>query len=513
MSFYPNLRAKGKRLLSVYPWRARFLLGALFTIKLVVTFFNAVAYNAERQYDPGSHFPAISTCGFYTSVRSYNPPLYHWLSCPVVVATHIAWLPGRMAEFRTTPAARSDLLAAAKAKAFAKFEAETLERDLLPFVESGPVAAARTWNFVFLAAFYGLACFFLFPAFLSDWRACLFASIVLLALPGYQRLAATVNPENLLNFGALAGFVALYVVMKSSLSSCARLLAAFGVISALTLTRPLAIVPAAVYSAYIALKPIVRGHISAWRASLRTYALLFAAIAVVGSSWWMYRVAVLGPDQAFRAAPHWYLEKYATRAATFDYTGFYTKTYFNDLFQTPSRLADASDPPCAQNYDTCSGKNDSFFTLLFSETYGEHWLYYSGPPEHDKKVEFKRAALAFGAVFTPLLLVMFLLGNWRAMTERIAGLLPDARMERLEWAVVALIGIGGFVAYMTWQITAGLEPGKNSSVKFTYFAFAVPFLLIFVGRGFPKVDVLAKPLVALSMIGYAVLLPIAAFWV
>ncbi|MBI3675782.1 MAG: hypothetical protein HY243_04115 [Proteobacteria bacterium] len=198
MTFYPNILQKAKQFLSSYPRPARVLLGALLAIKLVATLFNAVVYDPARQYDPGMHFPALSSCGFYTSIRSYNPPLYHLLSCPVVIGAHIAWLPDRLREFRSTPAGRVSTGFAVEVKAFAKFESQTLQRDLVPFVNSGPVAMARAWNFVFLAAFYALACFFLFPAFLSDWRACTFLSILLLALPGYQRMAVMVNPENLL---------------------------------------------------------------------------------------------------------------------------------------------------------------------------------------------------------------------------------------------------------------------------------------------------------------------------
>ncbi|MBI3675783.1 MAG: hypothetical protein HY243_04120 [Proteobacteria bacterium] len=86
-------------------------------------------------------------------------------------------------------------------------------------------------------------------------------------------------------------------------------------------------------------------------------------------------------------------------------------------------------------------------------------------------------------------------------------------MERLEWITAALIGVGGFAAFMIWQASAGLEPGKNSSIKFTYFAFAVPFLLIYVGRGFPKAMWLAQSLIVLAILGYAAFLPIAIFWI
>jgi hypothetical protein len=34
---------------------------------------------------------------------------------------------------------------------------------------------------------------------------------------------------------------------------------------------------------------------------------------------------------------------------------------------------------------------------------------------------------------------------------------------------------GGFLIFVTWQGTAGLLPGKNSSIKFLYIAWAVPF--------------------------------------
>jgi hypothetical protein len=375
---------------------------------------------------------------------------------------------------------------------------------------------ARTWNLLFIAAFYALACFFLFPSFLGDWRACLFASITLLAFPGYQRMAVMVNPENLLNFATLAGFVALYFAMKPDVRLRTRWRTSFVVIAALTLTRPLAVVPVAAYSAYIFLKPALQAGVRGWRGWIlhaRKYLLLFAAIAVVGSAWWIYRIALLGPEQAFRSAPAEYLNKYAVLRPTFDFAGFYTTTHFSELFRTPNRRFDAADPPCVLNGHTCSGEEDSFLTLLFSETFGEHWLYTSGPHEIDDKIIFKRISLAVGALLSPLLLALIALGAWQALrTAPPPGLLASANMEKLEWMTAALVGFGGFAAFMLWQITAGLEPGKNSSIKFTYFAFAVPFLLIFAGKAFPKTPWLSRPLLGLSILSYVAALPIATFW-
>jgi hypothetical protein len=40
---------------------------------------------------------------------------------------------------------------------------------------------------------------------------------------------------------------------------------------------------------------------------------------------------------------------------------------------------------------------------------------------------------------------------------------------------MAAIFWGGFLIFVAWQGTAGLLPGKNSSIKFLYIAWAVPF--------------------------------------
>ena len=58
-------------------------------------------------------------------------------------------------------------------------------------------------------------------------------------------------------------------------------------------------------------------------------------------------------------------------------------------------------------------------------------------------------------------------------------------LERLwsaSWPTLGIVALfmaaafwGGFLIFVAWQGTAGLLPGKNSSIKFMYIAWAVPF--------------------------------------
>ena len=124
---------------------------------------------------------------------------------------------------------------------------------------------------------------------------------------------------------------------------------------------------------------------------------------------------------------------------------------------------------------------NSFFTTLYSETWGDHWLYFSGRMGSDRKVFAKQVLFVIALPLIPLLALRFVRLAARLVREAVtrgpAVVLDPA-------AVLLLHVVAGAALFVAWQFGSALLPGKHSSIKFIYLAYlyAPAVTLCFVPR-------------------------------
>ena len=119
----------------------------LFCLKLMATGWATIVHK-DYVYDGDHHLDRARSGGLKIDKMAYNPPLYY-------------------------------------------FPALAISGD------DSKMRVLRLQNIVWVGAFYALWLLFIFPAVLPSGRSRLVASLILLALPGYQKLAAMVHPDNL----------------------------------------------------------------------------------------------------------------------------------------------------------------------------------------------------------------------------------------------------------------------------------------------------------------------------
>ncbi len=440
---------------------SRVVLAVLLALKLATTAFNAAVFDGEV-YDQPHHAWRAKSGGLTVSKMAYNPPLYYLPA----LAAKAAW--------------------AGKPAGLGTFLLKVL----------------RGTNVLWLGAFYLAWIVALFPRLLPDRRAAFLASLLLLALPGYQKLAAMVHPDVAL--AALAA-VALAAWLRArdragTERDLAPLLVAAAATGAVGLTRPFAIVPVGVlWAATLLLAARGRGLLG--RAFLGRAAAITATVAVIAGSWHVYRA--VAAKTVLDAYNDEYIAKYEPYREGFRFAPYYLSFHLGALLETPNRkINDGDDRPAWWE----NRYANSFFTTAYSEMWGDHWLYFSGKRNVEGKLWPKRILLALALV--PSLLLLVRLG---------AGILEAARRvrrERLgadrEAVLLALLG-GGVLLYLWWQTGPGLLPGKHSTIKFIYNAHLVPlgialaFLPPLGARRFNAWVVCLGLLFVLA-------LPIAAYW-
>ncbi len=455
----------------VYPRRLGVLLVAALMLKLTVTFWNAFTYDIESQYDTPRHALRTGTCGMYTDVLYYNPPLYYMAGCPAMVIGILTRV--------DVQAQIIDPLWEGKSLSEIKDDLKT-STDYLSIVDSSGGQFLRLMNWAMLAGFYGIWMFILFPRVLGPGFLAFGASLFLLALPGYQKIGAMVNSDNLFVFLTTLSFL-LYVGLLDKARITVRDMVIMGLaIGALGLTRPFAIVPMALIGGGMAWRM--------WRSTafsflpsrlfpvLSRYAVFALLVVAISSSWWIYRQAITG--DAFKRYPDDYKEVIAPHVKApyvdrFDHWRFYTTFHIRELLQVPNRRIDEArtDTPDPSVEPWQQTLNHSFATLFFSDFWADHWLYFSGPEKHgeDRNVFFKRALLSYALLITPIMLVMGAAGLWQIG----ASAVRSGDLE--EKGVFVLMSVLSIILYVYWQATEGMEPGKNTSVKFIYVAYFMPF--------------------------------------
>ncbi len=459
------------------PRGARLLLAFLVVLKLAVTAYNAAAYD-RTTYDWEMHADRARSGGLSLEGRAYNPPLYYLPTLPYI----------KLQAVRGKPAPSGS--------------------QLLEYL--------RWSNLAYLALFYWCWVFYIFPKVARDYRSATVASLALLALPSYQRLAASSHPDNALA-SLTAVCMALWLWLRWRHPPCApenrrarrarvfaflALALAAGLVG---LTRPFGVIPSAVFLAAL-LVELKRGS--------RLFSVGFLvpagalALTVVGcaGSWIGYqRFVAKHVAPVYKAS---YMARFEPLREGFDFKSYFTTFRFSELLAKPSRHmrelptpeASASASPSAVPRPPASGASatqstraaasrkaakakakaprrpnpgaGSFFTLLYSEVWGDHWLYFSGRRQEDNKVWPKRILLLAALPLIPLLTIRFGHGVWRTLRQ-----LRPRLGQGLEQLLALGLFLMGAAVYLYWQTGEGLLPGKNSTVKFLYFAYLVPFAL------------------------------------
>ncbi|MGF1454324.1 MAG: hypothetical protein ACFB6R_02985 [Alphaproteobacteria bacterium] len=465
---------KGLGLLpTLYPKRLGIILLAALLLKLSITMWNAFSYDIKHQYDSPRHALRTGTCGLYTDTLYYNPPLYYMAGCPAMALGLLSQID--INDQILTPLSRGDSLDSIK---------NTLRDtvDYLSIVDASGGQLLRLINWGMLTAVYGIWIFVLFPRFLGPGFMAFAASLMLLALPGYQKIGAMVNSDNLFVFLTTVSFL-LYVGLLDKARITVRDMVIMGLtIGALGLTRPFAVIPMVLIGGGIAFR--------LWRSAgftlrplqlaplLGRYAVFAVLVVALSSSWWIYRQAVTG--DAFKRYPDDYTEVIAPHVKAayvdkFDHGRFYSTFHIRELLEMPNRLYDQvrKDTPDPSVEPWQQTLNHSFATLMFSDFWADHWLYFSGPQkrETDANVPFKRAILIYALFITPIMLVMGAVGLVRL------GIQAARSGDLEEKGVLVLMSALSIALYVCWQATEGMEPGKNTSVKFIYVAYFMPFFI------------------------------------
>jgi hypothetical protein len=494
------------RLPWITPPSGRLLIATLLVLKLLVNVWNAFEFNG-KVYDQGHHQDRALFGGLRAGKMAYNPPLYY---LPALLVHRPPDVP--LVE-RSTRSVGDDDEAAASREAANSPAGPSEKRH-----KAKQIKLLRYTNLLWDTLIYvGWICY-AFPRLLRGFRAWFLASLLLLLLPGFQKLGVMVHPDNA--FAALTTVgVCTWLWARDRLRT-GRLkfgqLVVFALAAgAVGLTRPFSVVTVAVLTTVL-LVYLVRLEGLRWPRLLVRGAALLTIVAVLSGSWYVYRWRYTGHiTNAYRDR---YMEVFQKRRPGFDYVAYFTTFHLADLLETPNRRIGGGTTSIYNN----NPEANSFFTLLYSEVWADHWLYFSGSQAREGKLWPKRTVLFTGLLLPPILtvigagFVVDLARRGRRVIEEQAGQTLSRKLvtllERLELSLVPL-GIAGLgvLLYLYWQTGPALLPGKNSTIKFVYVAslFGPTIALLFTRR--LKVAAF-NLLTCYFLILFVVALPVAMFW-
>lgn len=376
----------------------------------------------------------------------------------------------------------------------------------------------RAINILYDSVFYvGWVCF-AFPRLLPGFRSWFLASLLLLTLPGMQKLGVMVHPDN-----AFASLVTVAVCCwlwvrdryRASELRFVHLLGLAVAAGCVGLTRPFSVVPVVVLAATLLLY-VIRLEGRRWLRLIPRAVLLLSIVGVLGGGWYVYRWQYSGHvTDAYRDR---YMETFAKRKPGFDYVEYFSTFHIGELLRTPNRRMAGGTTSAYSN----SPHANSFFTLLYSEIWADHWLYFSGKQAREGKLWPKRTLLGL-ALATPaavlLLAVGFgreLFGRIRRAVAQLSGTSALARVHsllsqvELDLVLLGIAGLGGLL-YLYWQTGPALLPGKNSTVKFIYIASLTGPTLAVLFR--QRLKALTFNLLSCYFLMlFVAALPIAMFW-
>jgi hypothetical protein len=420
---------------------AHVVVAAFLILKALIVVYNIATFPTTRQYDARHHAWRARSAGLEVDRMAYNSPLYY--------------LPGLL--WVDASDYFEDGKPAKPPRGTARHDYETLEK-------------IQWFNSVYVMGALLIWIYGILPLLASSRRSWFLASMALIAMPGFPKIAVMAHPDVLLLFLAALTFFLTIRWLPSRPHFGRNLLLAL--LAGLTgACRPFAVVPMLLCWA-LNLGMMVRDTRAELRAGanqgpkIASLVVRAAAVSLIvvslSGAWWVYRYEQSGT--VMDAYNHKYVDPYQPLKEDFDYGHYYTSFYFGKLLQVPSR----ADVPIGPGTNP---KGNSFWTQLYSDFWGDHFLYFSGTKQGaERKLWAKRVLFVLALPLSLLLWLGIVTGTFRAAVEaarRRAALSP--------WLFMAAIFWGGFLIFVAWQGTAGLLPGKNSSIKFLYIAWAVPF--------------------------------------
>jgi hypothetical protein len=485
----------------------RFIIALLLCAKLMLLGWNAIVYDGVT-YQPERHSDRALFGGSKISKLSYDPPLYY---LPARLLRRSADVPlvERSSDERTE-------------------RARIGKRQKQPSTEERAFRGAlldllRYTNVLWVGFFYFAWIYYAFPRLLRDRRAWFLASLALLAIPGYQKLAAMSHPDNL--FAAASALsVCVWLGLrerwqKASLSSDAevplspgpgtRYLTVFALVIGLVgLTRPLALA----YIAPLTLVALVyAARFSATRRQLLGRALLVVTlVGVMSASWYVVRWRQTGVVLA--SVPTDVSARYEPLRRGFPYAHYFLSLYPAQLWENPN----LGFGEALTGTDARSAPVNSFPSLLHSEIWGDHWLSFSGPKQKETKAWAKRICIST-ALLTPFLALALFVAWLGSFAKRAATIWqgggPTPVVERLRKLgttleaelVLAATSALGAALFVWWLTGPALQPGDHSGLKFIHVAaFFPPAIALLLSRTL-------ETLPALLLAGYVLVLFMAAF--
>ena len=440
----------------------------LLLIQVIIMIWNAAAYPSQEQYDMERHFTSIVNGGLIVSIRNFDPPLYYMVTLPFLTV-------GKL------------------------FNIQLLQS--LEFL----IPVMKVYNIFILSAFYILWLYWILPSLLPNKTTHTIAGTLLLALPGYEKLAVMIHADNLLTLLTTLLF-ALWLYNKLSVQKWAGNITYALLLALVLMTRPFAVVPVGIF-ALIYLKMLIQAG-KEQKLNFRQIAarlLVFSAIVVIPiTSWWGIRYLKTGQFINI-ADPHYY-DKYASKRAETDsnyYLDYATSFYFKELLQIPNRNFDIL---ISEKPDWKHSLNNSLWTVAYSDFWGDHWLYFSGRQIGEEgKLWPKRILFVYTAPITILLLIGFMLSAISEIIQSIRN-----KWEITPLYIATILSIVGFGLWFFWQKFIALEPGKNSGIKFIYSAYYIPFIIL-VALSKVKSLKIQNTAQTLSILLYLLALPISIY--
>jgi hypothetical protein len=440
--------------------------GLLLLVKVAITTWNAVSYDI-RQYDRALHVGRARSGGLSLEGRAYNPPLYY--------------LPALAFQEPEAPPAVQD-------------------RELLQ--------GLRYTNVVWLTLLYAVWIFGIIPMIFSSASSRGLAGLLILAVPGFQKLAVMAHPDN-----ALAGVTALAVFLVLRLwrgagqeragtkGGLASLCLAALVVGLAALTRPFGnIVCLLLWLGLMA--AIVRRF--GWFSKKGILGATVTTLIIGGlmAAWPGYQLLAVG--RLVTVTNERYIRPFLPHRAGFDLVGYFTSFRYSDLLRVPNRRINRLSDE-ASSFRNPYG--NSFWTLAYSEYWGDHWLYFSGARTGREGKVWPKRFLFVVALPLTVAWCLALVVSLARLARDLARRRPPCFSRLLLWGLVAL-GSAGYLYFLTHD---GLLPGKNSTVKFIYVAYLVPALAILATprRPSPLVFTLGSFYVLLV---FAFALPVALHW-
>ena len=496
------------RLPAITERSGRFVIALLLCIKLMLLVWNAIVYDGVT-YQPERQSDRAWFGGLKIGKLSYDPPLYY---LPARLLRRPADVPF-VERSSDEPTERPSI---GKRKKKPSTEEQAFRGELLDVL--------RYTNVLWVGFFYVAWIYYAFPRLLRDRRAWFLASLVLLAIPGYQKLAAMSHPDNL--FAAASALsVCVWLGLrerwqKTSLSSDANMPLATGhatrnltffalVLGLVGLTRPLALAYVAPLT-LVALVYAARFSTTRWQQRLGRAMLVVTLVGVMSGSWYVLRWRQTGAVLA--SVPTDVSASFEPLRRGFPYAHYFLSFYPAQLWDNPN-LGFGEAPT---GTDARSAPVNSFLTLLHSEVWGDHWLSFSGPKHKEGKAWAKRISVST-ALLTPFITLLLLLawlwsfgkrstkiwqtGGSSSVVERLRRLGTTLETE----LVLGAISVLGAALFVWWQTGPALLPGDHSSLKFVHVAaFFPPAIALLLSRTLEK-----RP--ALLLNGYVFVLFVAAF--